>query len=73
MLLITEASLSALFAQSFFYGISTMSFIACVRVLVGNASTYPSSATIRYGLFMVATTMFVVSDTYRYRCNHSGR
>jgi hypothetical protein len=68
MMLITEAYLSALFFQTFLYGISVATFIECLRVLVGNAATYASSPTVRRGLLVVAIIMFFVCHARRHCC-----
>jgi glucose-6-phosphate-specific signal transduction histidine kinase len=63
-MLVTEAYLGSLFLQPFFYGLSTATYLECLRALVVNADTYRASMSMRRLLLAVSSLMFIVSLTH---------
>jgi glucose-6-phosphate-specific signal transduction histidine kinase len=62
-MLVTEAYLGSLFLQTLLYGISTATYLECLRALVLNADTYRASTFMRRLLIVVSSLMFIVSLT----------
>jgi hypothetical protein len=60
-MLVTEAYLGSLFVQTFLYGISTATYLECMRALLVNANAYRASTGVRRLLTIVSSLMFAVS------------